>query len=87
MEKMCKEDLMKLIQSTNFTVIELGLYLDTHPNCPCGLSAYEDYSRTLKRAVEIYERKYGPLTIYGVECDDSWTWVETPWPWQKGCDC
>ena len=62
MEKMCKNDLMNLIQSTNFTLIELGLYLDTHPNCPCGLSAYQDYSDMLKRAVEIYERRFEPIT-------------------------
>lgn len=87
MENMCKEDLMNLIQSTNFTVIELGLYLDTHPECPCGLAAYEDYSELLKKAVKIYERKYEPLSIYGVENDGSWDWVQSPWPWQKGCDC
>ena len=69
MEDMCKKDLMELIQSINFTVIELGLYLDTHPNCPCGLSAYDDYSRKLRCAVDIYERKFGPLTIYGVDSD------------------
>ena len=87
MENMCKEELMNLIQSTNFTVIELGLYLDTHPNCPCGLSAYQDYRDMLKRAVEIYERRFEPITIYGVDNEDSWSWVQTPWPWQKGCDC
>ncbi len=87
MENMCKEELMKLIQSTNFAVIELGLYLDTHPDCSCGLRQYHSYKKTLKEAVAVYEKKFGPITMYGVKCDDNWTWVNEPWPWQKGCDC
>lgn len=87
METMCKEDLKKLIQSTNFVVIELGLYLDTHPQDACALAKYHEKVRLLKEAVLRYEKEFGPLTIYGVKCDKNWTWVEEPWPWQKGCDC
>ena len=87
MERMCKEGLKKLIQSTNFTVIELGLYLDTHPESLCALEKYHEYNRTLKDAVSIYERRFGPLTVYGVKCEENWTWVNEPWPWQEGCDC
>ncbi|MCR5702510.1 MAG: spore coat protein CotJB [Lachnospiraceae bacterium] len=86
MENMCREDLMKMIQSTNFTVIELGMYLDTHPECPYALSTYEEACHTLKTAIKIYEMKFGPLTIHGVETDNGWSWTATPWPWQKGCE-
>ena len=65
MENMCKEDLFKFIQNTNFALIEMALYLDTHPECPCGLETYHDYHHSIKRAIDIYEKKYGPLTIYG----------------------
>ena len=87
MENMFKEDLFKFIQNTNFALIEMALYLDTHPECPCGLETYHDYHHSIKRAIDIYEKKYGPLTIYGVNCKDNWDWVDEPWPWQKGCDC
>ena len=87
MENMCKEDLFKFIQNTNFALIEMALYLDTHPECPCGLETYHDYHHSIKRAIDIYEKKYGPLPIYGVNCKDNWDWVDEPWPWQKGCDC
>lgn len=86
MENMCKEDLMKLIQSTNFAIIEMALYLDTHPNSSCALETYHDYHRTFKKAVDIYEEKFGPLTIYGVNGENDWNWVDSPWPWQKECD-
>lgn len=87
MENMCKKDLKKLIQSTNFAVIEMGLYLDTHPQSACALAKYHECMKTLKNAVSIYERKFGPLTIYGVKCDENWTWVDEPWPWQEGGNC
>ena len=76
MENMCKEDLFKFIQNTNFALIEMALYLDTHPECPCGLETYHDYHHSIKKAIDIYEKKYGPLTIYGVNCKDNWDWVD-----------
>lgn len=86
MEEMCKRDLMKMIQSTNFAIIELGLYLDTHPEDICALDAYHDYRRKFKKAVALFEKKFEPLTIYGVEDENFWTWGNEPWPWQKECD-
>lgn len=87
MEKMSKKELKKFIQSTNFAVLELGLYLDTHPESACALEKYHEYKRTLKEAVSVYERNFGPLTMYGVNCEENWTWIDEPWPWQEGCDC
>lgn len=87
MENMCKEDLFKVIQSTNFAIIELALYLDTHPRCSSALETYHEYHKTFKKAVAIYENRFEPITIYGVNNDDYWTWGNEPWPWQKECDC
>lgn len=56
MENMCKEDLFKFIQNTNFALIEMALYLDTHPECPCGLETYHDYHHSIKKAIDIYEK-------------------------------
>ncbi|MBQ9983521.1 MAG: spore coat protein CotJB [Lachnospiraceae bacterium] len=87
MEKMCKEELKQLIRSTNFAVIELGLYLDTHPTSACALTKYHNLKNTLKDAIAVYEKNYGPLSIYGVKCEEEWTWVNEPWPWQEGGSC
>ena len=86
MENMCKEDLKKLIRSTNFAMIELALYLDTHPDCSCGLDTYHKYHKLFLDAVACYEEKFEPLTIYGEQDKNYWTWVNKPWPWQKVCD-
>ncbi len=86
MEDMCKNDLMELIRSTNFAIIELALYLDTHPEDSCALDAYHDYHKKWKKAFSLFEKKFGPLTIYGEKDEDFWTWGKEPWPWQKECD-
>ncbi len=86
MEELCRKDLMKLIQSTNFMVIEMALYLDTHPQDACAMGTYQEYRRQFKRAVALYEKKYAPLTFYGVEDENGWSWGNEPWPWQKECD-
>lgn len=86
MEELCRKDLMKLIQSTNFMVIEMALYLDTHPEDSCAMETYQEYRRKFKRAVSLYEKKFAPLTFYGVEDENGWNWGTEPWPWQKECD-
>lgn len=87
MENMCKEDLFKLIQSTNFAIIELALFLDTHPDNQCALETYHDYHHTFLKAIDVYQKRFEPITIYGVNSNEHWTWGNEPWPWQKGCDC
>ena len=36
-----------------------------------------------EEAVQEYSEKYGPLQADQVNCKDYWTWVETPWPWER----
>jgi len=79
---MCEKDkLLEQIQIANFAVIEVTLFLDSHPSDKKALEYYNKYRTIKKNTVAEYEAKYGPLTIYGNEFD-SWKWVETPWPWE-----
>ncbi|HHZ20507.1 MAG TPA: spore coat protein CotJB [Firmicutes bacterium] len=75
--------LLKEIMAVDFSLVELNLFLDTHP---CDQRALMDFnnlccqSKALRRQ---YEQCYGPL----MACSDAppripWGWVETPWPWQ-----
>lgn len=60
------------IQAVDFALVELTLYLDTHPN--------DQQAMQLKR---IFETKYGPLQQYGNSyTDGKWSWGTSPWPWQ-----
>ena len=87
MEELCKKDLMQLIRATNFAIIELAQYLDTHPEEECACKRYRDYCKKMKKAMDIYEKKYAPIMIYDAEKEEHWMWGEEPWPWQKECDC
>lgn len=87
MENMNKKELKEFIQRTNFVILELALYLDTHPECPCALEKYHECHHLFEKAVSIYQKRFEPLTIYGVYDEKCWSWGNAPWPWQKGCDC
>ncbi len=77
-----REDMIHQIKCYNFAVIELGLYLDTHPEDERALCLHNSYSRTLKELKDKYQKVYGPLSIY-YPCN-KWRWLEEPWPWEGG---
>ena len=79
---MDKNSLLEEIRSYNFTLVELGLYLDTHPTDKKALEIYSAVSEKLEQLMEKYEHNYGPLTIGGVKSGERWTWIDGPWPWE-----
>lgn len=86
MENMCKKDLMSLIQKTSFVMLDLALFLDTHPDSSCALEKYHEQHKIFNKAVSIFQKRFEPLTIMGVYDENFWTWGNEPWPWQKECD-
>ena len=73
------------LQQIDFALVELTLYLDTHPNDPDALSQFNQLSEERKEVAEIFESAYGPLLQYGHSSNpspDKWEWSESPWPWQ-----
>ncbi|MDO5293279.1 MAG: spore coat protein CotJB [bacterium] len=82
---MCEEEkLLQFIREVSFAVTDVGLYLDTHPCDRYALKYYAKYKELRERALEEYQKEYGPLLVDGVESCDYWTWVEDPWPWKGG---
>ena len=72
--------LMK-IKELSFAVVDLGLYLDTHPEDNKALCLHRRYSKELKDIKDKYQKVYGPLSIY-FPCN-KWRWIEEPWPWER----
>ena len=54
--------LMKKIMQYDFTLKELNLYLDTHPNCRRALAMFQKFRKLREDAVREYNEKYGPIT-------------------------
>lgn len=77
-----KRELTNTIRSLNFAVVDLSEYLDTHPCCNKALSLHNKYSKQLREAEAVYERKFGALTIFAPV--DNWDWVCNRWPWERG---
>ena len=79
---MTREEMMMKIRSLDFAIIELGLYLDTHPDDQKALCLHRKYCKEVKDLKDKYQKVYGPLTIY-YPCN-KWRWLEEPWPWERG---
>ena len=71
-----------MIRAYSFAVYETALYLDGHPDDKRALAYFTRYNDKLKEATNRYEKRYGPLTVYGAGGTDEWTWTATPWPWE-----
>lgn len=78
--------LMRQVQVYSFAVLEVGLFLNTHPCDSEALAYYEKYTALLKETKAAYECKYGPLTMTGVK-GETWSWVKEPWPWETEYPC
>lgn len=72
------------IQQIEFALIELNLFLDTHPSEQQALAMYNQLHQELMQCVQNYEQAFGPLLNFGFSpnMQNTWRWVETPWPWE-----
>ena len=78
------EELKEQLKCYRFAIIELGLYLDTHPDDEKAICLHNEYTKRFKMLSEQYQKVYGPLTIM-YPCK-KWRWLEQPWPWEGGCE-
>jgi spore coat protein JB len=77
-----KRELMRTLSAIAFYLVDLNLYLDTHPNDVNAMMLFNQYREKYLTLVAEYERKYGPLmAINGVK-DNKWKWINDPWPWE-----
>ena len=77
--------LLEIINESSFALFDIILFLDTHPCDEEALRCYKDYKHIRNAAVTEYESKFGPLRAGSINCDDKFTWVCGPWPWEGGC--
>lgn len=77
------EELAKQLKCLRFAIIELGLYLDTHPDDKKAICLHNEYAKKFKTLSDQYQKLYGPLSIM-FPCN-KWRWLESPWPWEGEC--
>lgn len=75
-------ELLKAIQMYDFYLVELNLYLDTHPQCQKALKKFNEINKKRSEAYKTYIEKYGPLKATDNINENYFTWVNDPWPWE-----
>ncbi len=69
------------LQTMGFAMHELALYLDTHRDDKEAFEVFRTFQRIYAKGREKYEKECGPLT-HKSEMDNSYTWLNDPWPWE-----
>ncbi|MCA1009497.1 spore coat protein CotJB [Halobacillus halophilus] len=76
-------ELMEKIQMVDFALVELTLYLDTHPNDSQAIQQFNELAVQSRDLKANYEKHFGPLRQYGASFSGyPWNWKDSPWPWQ-----
>ncbi len=84
MSECTKKNLMNQIVQCEFILIDINLFLDTHPNDKRALEDYNAYAEQLEILKRKYVTQFGPIHNFGnstVNSDECFTWVTQPFPW------
>ncbi len=83
---MNKNELLQCITALDFYIIDLHLYLNTHPNDVDAIMKYNECVMKVKALREEYNKLYGMLLANNSISRQPWQWIESPWPWHKSCN-
>ena len=84
LESMNRAQLFNHINEVSFAVEDIILYLDTHPYDSEALAYCNEMVNARTEALEVYSRRFEPLTIDNTdECETNrWEWIMQPWTWE-----
>ena len=82
----CEQNrLLKEIGILDFALIEIVLYLDTHPCDQEAMRYFSHYNRLKKEKRKEYSTQFGPLTLDdAMDKTEEFLWTIQPWPWEGG---
>lgn len=77
-----RKAIVERIKAYDFAMIEMNLYLDTHPQDKQALCLFQMYNEKRQLLVNEYEKHFGEFitTVNDVQ-GDRFTWICDPWPW------
>jgi len=70
------------LMSIGFALLELALYLDTHPGDTEAIQLHNMMLESYKMATDRYEAMHGPLTHAERITGNRNPWIKSPWPWE-----
>ena len=74
--------LLRNIDILSFFVVDMALYLDTHPDDAAAIEYYAEIKDKYVQFMKKYSDYYGPLSMEYMVNDNYWMWVATPMPWE-----
>ncbi|MGM0845995.1 MAG: spore coat protein CotJB [Bacillota bacterium] len=75
--------ILEELQTADFVIVELTLYLDTHPDDSNAIQQYNQFVKQRKQIKKAFEERFGMLTNFGYSYSRyPYEWPEAPWPWQ-----
>jgi len=80
---MNRQELLDQISAWGIIITDMHLYLDTHPGDAKALEDFKKFAAKYGELVAEFESKFGPLTYSGVAKQDTFNWIDEPWPWQN----
>ena len=84
--KMCRHELMEQIARCEFILVDINLFLDTHPGNERAIADYNGYAEQLAAMKKMYVENFGPIANFGNSMNHrgtTWLWNELPFPWQR----
>lgn len=81
---MDRDTLLKTLTELDFIAVDLGLFLNTHPDDTEAITAYQQVITAADAVRMKYEEAFGPLCSFRSYASDAetWQWKNNPWPWQ-----
>ena len=76
----CK--MLEWVQALCFVVVDMQLYLDTHPCDQEALAYHREAVENYEKAKRQFEDAFGPLTANASLDCDRWAWADMPLPWE-----
>jgi len=80
-----KEQMFRDIGIVDFVLVDLILYLDTHPFDVDAMEYFNHYSKIKNQMMAEFAQKYFPLTGDLAESSKEWSWGMAPLPWEGVC--
>jgi spore coat protein JB len=77
-----REKLLQELMAVDFTLVDLNLYLNTHPCDQRAIAMYNSNVQKSRMLRDAYERMYGPLSPRSPSSRTAWKWINSPWPWE-----
>lgn len=77
-------NLLTKINSLEFIMKDLNLYLDINPNDQESINLYNNYNKNVINLKKEYQDKFGPLNLDNENLNTyPWAWIDMPWPWDN----